>query len=127
MPEVSAATPVADPPELTEGVSAEDSPAPPPVDPQPESRSDEPPPSEEPTGVAIAHPISNDAFQHRVQVVMDSMRDNPENQLRCMAEIHSYLSLFEEGFREMQQAMESGGGPMGLIRMMFSRGKGGSD
>lgn len=124
MPEVSAATPVADSPG-----PATASPAEPLAEvveesaPEPQAGNDDAPPVEELPGVSIVHPISNDAFTHRVDVLMNAMRDNPENQLRCMAEIHSYLSLFEEGFREMQTEMAAGGGPFGLLRkMLFSKG-----
>jgi hypothetical protein len=71
---------------------------------------------ESPTVGGLA--LSNEEFQRRVNVVMQAIED-PEKYRRCVAEIHTYLSMFEQGFREMQNEMMLNGGPMAMVRKMF--------
>lgn len=79
------------------------------------------PAPEETSGQASAGVFSDDEFQKRVDVVMEAIKDE-EKMRRCLAEIHTYLSLFEQGFREMQQDMLLNGGPFALMRRMFGKG-----
>lgn len=62
--------------------------------------------------------LSDEEFQRRVTVVMAAIED-PEKFRRCVAEIHTYLSMFEQGFRQMQNEMLASGGAMGMFRKMF--------
>lgn len=80
----------------------------------------EPHTAEESSPVEIAGglALSNEEFQRRVTVVMAAIED-PEKYRRCVAEIHTYLSMFEQGFREMQNEMMNSGGPMAMIRKMM--------
>jgi autonomous glycyl radical cofactor GrcA len=71
-----------------------------------------------PVEVTGGFSLSNEEFQRRVEVVMAAIED-PEKYRRCIAEIHTYLSLFEQGFRQMQNEMIASGGPMGMFRKMF--------
>jgi hypothetical protein len=74
---------------------------------------------------SLSHPtlFDNDQFQQRVAVVMEAIKD-PEKERRCVAEIHTYLSLFDEGFRQMGQEIAMGGGPFALMKKMFGMGRG---
>jgi hypothetical protein len=67
--------------------------------------------------------FSDEEFQERVRVVMNAIHpDNDpdgEKNRRCIAEIHTYLSLFDKGIREMQSEMAMMGGPFGLMKKMF--------
>ena len=83
---------------------------------EPHSETESPPSI---TGEGLS--LSNDEFQRRVTVVMAAIED-PEKFRRCIAEIHTYLSMAEQGFREMQADMIANGGPMAMFKkMMFGR------
>lgn len=71
-----------------------------------------------PVEIAGGLSLSNEEFQRRVEVVMNAIKD-PEKKDRCIAEIHTYLSMFEQGFREMQNEMIANGGPFAMMRKMF--------
>lgn len=62
--------------------------------------------------------FSDDEFQKRVEIVMAAIED-PEKFRRCVAEIHTLMFMAEQGFRDMQQEMIAGGGPMAMFRKMF--------
>lgn len=62
--------------------------------------------------------FSDEEFQKRVAIIMAAIEDEAKFR-RCVAEIHTYLSLIVEGFSQMQMEMMSGGGPMALIRKMM--------
>lgn len=66
--------------------------------------------------------FSNEEFQRRVNVVMEAITD-PEKERRCIAEIHTYLSLFDNGMRQFMVEMAQTGGPMGMMKAMMGRGK----
>jgi hypothetical protein len=70
--------------------------------------------------------IENGEFQRRVEVIMNAIHpDNlnaEENQRRLYAEVHTYLSLFDEGMRQSMLDMASMGGPFGMLKKMMSRG-----
>lgn len=82
--------------------------------PEPDSPAD-PTAASDPAG---GFSLSDEEFQRRVAVVMEAIKD-PEKMNRCIAEIHTYLSMFEQGFREMQREMIAGGGPIVMIRKML--------
>lgn len=65
--------------------------------------------------------FSNEEFQNRVSVVMEAIKDD-EKQRRCIAEIHTYLSMFEEGFRGFSQEMMNSGGPFSMLRKFMGKG-----
>jgi len=65
--------------------------------------------------------FSNEEFQKRVSVVMEAIQDE-EKFRRCVAEIHTYLSLFEEGFRGFTKEIASGGGPFAMFRKLMGKG-----
>lgn len=72
--------------------------------------------------------FSDTEFQERVSVVMNALR--PENDpdgekyRRCLAEIHTYLSLFDRGIRQMQTDVTAAGGPFAMMRGLFGMMKG---
>lgn len=72
--------------------------------------------------------FSDAEFQERVEVVMNALK--PENdpdgekQRRAIAEIHTYLSLFDRGIRQMQTDMVASGGPMGMMKTLFAMMRG---
>jgi hypothetical protein len=78
--------------------------------------------SQEIEEVAVGPMFTNDDFQQRVEVIMAAIED-PEKFRRCIAEIHTYLSLFDEGFRQMGQDIANGGGPFAMIKAMFRMGR----
>lgn len=73
------------------------------------------------TNTAITFGFSNEEFQKRVSVVMEAIEDE-EKFRRCVAEIHTYLSMFEEGFRGFTQEMANVGGPFAMFRKLMGRG-----
>jgi hypothetical protein len=64
--------------------------------------------------------FTNEAFQERVTVVMEAIKDE-EKHRRCVAEIHTYLSMFDEGMRMMQAEIASGGGPFAMMKKLMGR------
>lgn len=67
--------------------------------------------------------FSDAEFQERVKVVMNAIdpANDPDGEKfrRCLAETHTYLSLFDRGLRQMQADMSMMGGPFGLMKKMF--------
>lgn len=69
--------------------------------------------------------FSDAEFQERVAVVMNAL--DPENDptgeknRRAIAEIHTYLSLFDRGIRQMQSDMVNMGGPFAMVKKMMGR------
>lgn len=78
------------------------------------------PPAETAGGGGLT--FTNDEFQQRVKIVSAAIED-PAKFRQCIAEIHTYLSLFDEHVRGMQQEMANAGGPMQMFRMMMRGGK----
>lgn len=66
--------------------------------------------------------FSDEEFQRHVSVILEAIKADREKELRCIAEIHAYLSLMDKGFRQMFADMAKIGGPIGMMRAMFGRG-----
>ena len=83
---------------------------------------------EEPTEVESSPSliIDNDEFQRRVEIIMNAIdptnENAQENTRRLFAEVHTYLSLFDEGMRQSFMDMQAMGGPFSIIKKMMSRG-----
>ena len=67
--------------------------------------------------------LENDEFQRRVEVIMNAIHpDNPnadENLRRLYAEVHTYLSMFDQGIRQSMVDIAGMGGPFAMIRRMM--------
>lgn len=82
-----------------------------------------PSPNGEGVPPSIGSLFDNDQFVARVAVVQAAIED-PVKMRQCIAEIHTYLSLFDEGFRNMGQEMAMSGGPFQLMKKLMGMGRG---
>lgn len=63
----------------------------------------------------------NAEFAYRVQAVAEAIKDEAKSR-QAIAEIHTWLSMFDETFTGMMGMMQqSGGSPMGMLKMMMGK------
>ena len=62
----------------------------------------------------------NAEFKRRVEAILPALENDPKKMARAMAEVHTLLFMFDEGFRAMQNEMQNAG-PAGFLKMMMGR------